>query len=115
MPAASSPPATMRRPRLPKIMFAPSLVSQAELLGFEDPVVAADDDRVAAGPRFARYLGRPLHGVPEPGVEGPEVLGRVRHRIAAEVVLDVGRLHEVIDEPSSVVVVDGDEARDVDV
>src|SRR5438445_1402130 len=117
MPAASRPPATMRRPRLPTIMVA-SLFSwalEAVLLAVEDPVVAFHDDWVAAGPGFSWHLRRPLHGVAKAGVEGTEVLGRVHEVLTREVVQDVALLFDVIDEPPGVVVVDGDEAGDVDV
>src|SRR5436305_10370139 len=92
MPAARSPPAPTRSPRLPKIIgrVLPCARSQAVLLAVEDPVVTLDDDGVAARPRLVGERARPLHDVAEPGVEGTEVLGGGGEAFTGEVVLDAG-------------------------
>src|SRR5436305_14553476 len=75
IPAASSPPAAKRSPRLPKIISLSFL--DAVLLRVEDPLVALDDDGIAAVPRLSWNGGVPRDGVAEPCVEGAEVLGGV--------------------------------------
>src|SRR5437588_9470857 len=121
MPAARRPPAATRSARLPKIMcrFLPGVsrvldarVLDAVLLRVEDPLVALDNDGVAAVPGLAWHCRIPRHGVAEAGVEGSEVLGGVDDGVAGEVVLDPGRLGEAVEEITAVVVVDGDEAGD---
>src|SRR5690349_12336387 len=121
IPAASSPPAAKRSPRLPKIIVVSFLALRsnaarsldAVLLRVEDPLVALDDDGVAAVPGLAWHGRVPRHRVAEPGVERAEVLGGVDEVLTGEVVQDPALLLELILEITGVVVVDGDEPGDV--
>src|SRR4051812_5582325 len=88
---------------------------EAVLLVVEHPLAASDLNRVAAARWLARNGRGPRHRVAEAGLEGAEVLGRVDERVAAEVVLDAGLLDQAVEQIAGLVVVDGDEAGEVDV
>src|SRR3954469_17710894 len=86
---------------------------EALLLRIELPGAAGVRDPVHAEARDTRQVRGPLHRVAEPGVERAEVVGGLDQRLAADVVLDVGPLNEVQEDPPDVVVVLGDELTDL--
>src|SRR5581483_7887249 len=107
MPVMSRASARTRSPRLVKITAS---LLETDLVGIEDPAVALDLDGVAARPGHPGESRGPRDLVAEAGVERPEVFGRVHDVGAGEVVLDALLLHHRIEDVTSVVVVDGDEA-----